>query len=344
MHPLLEVENLQTHFFLDEGTIHAVNGASLTLFQGKTLGVVGESGCGKSVMARSILRMVAKPGRIVGGSITYHRIIGNTRESINLTSLDPRGDLMRSIRGLDIAMIFQEPMSSLSPVHTIGQQITEAIQTHQAIDRKNAWSKAVQMLTSVGMPEPGRTINRYPHELSGGMCQRAMIAMALSSYPSLLIADEPTTALDVTTEAQILTLMRKLQHKFGMAILFITHNLGVIAQMAERVVVMYLGQVVEEADVNSIFHAPLHPYTRALLASVPRLGHKIRGYRLTPIRGMVPNAYSLPKGCPFHPRCSEMRAGICNQFEPPWVATEFGHHVRCVLYKEQTGYLRPAWG
>jgi oligopeptide/dipeptide ABC transporter ATP-binding protein len=332
--PLLEMENLRIHFSLDEGTVHAVNGASFTLGPGETLGVVGESGCGKSVMARAILRMVAKPGRIVEGNIIYHRVIGNARETLDLTALDPRGEIMRSIRGLEIAMVFQEPMSSMSPVHTIGQQIVEAILLHQDLGKEEAWAKAIQVLASVGMPEPQRTIERYPYELSGGMCQRAMIAMALSSYPDLLIADEPTTALDVTTEAQILALLRDLQHEFGMAILFITHNLGVIAQMADRVIVMYLGCVVEEADVNSIFHAPLHPYTRALLASVPRLGRKIQGHRLTPIRGMVPNAYALPRGCAFHPRCPEMRPGVCDRQTPPWIKTEFGHHVRCVLYQE----------
>lgn len=330
---LLEVESLATHFFLDEGVVHAVNGASFVMRAGETLGVVGESGCGKSVMARSILRMVAKPGRIVSGKIMYHRTVGHTRESVDLTTLDPRGEAMRAIRGLEITMVFQEPMSSMSPVHTIGEQITEAILVHQDVTERQAYDRAIEMLANVGMPEPHRTIRRYPHELSGGMCQRAMIAMALSTYPDLLIADEPTTALDVTTEAQILTLMRSLQHRFGMGILFITHNLGVIAQMTERVIVMYLGRVVEDADVNSLFHHPLHPYTQALLRSIPRMGHKRRGQRLASVRGMVPNAYAIPRGCPYHPRCTEMRPGICDRVAPPWVNADIHHWVRCVLYQ-----------
>ncbi len=331
--PLLEVEDLRTYFFLDEGTVHAVNGATFTVHTGETLGIVGESGCGKSVMARSILRMVPAPGRIVSGTIQLHRAVGHARETVELTELDPRGLEMRAIRGLEIAMVFQEPMSSLSPVHNIGEQIAEAIVLHHDVSDAAAREQAIQMLEDVGMPEPQRTIDRYPHELSGGMCQRAMIAMALSSYPDLLIADEPTTALDVTTEAQILQLMRDLQHRYGMAIMFITHNLGVIAQMTERVIVMYLGKVVEEATVDNIFHRPLHPYTQALLRSVPRLGQKQRGRRLASIRGTVPNAYAIPRGCPFHPRCAHIRPGICDEVRPPWLAVETDHWVRCVLYR-----------
>ncbi len=336
--PLLEVEDLHTHFLLDEGTVRAVNGATFALHAGETLGVVGESGCGKSVMARSILRIVPTPGRIVEGRILFHRMAGHLSEAIDLTALDPRGDLMRSIRGLEISMVFQEPMSSLSPVHTIGDQIVEAVQLHQDITEAQAYRQAIAMLDDVGMPEPQRTADRYPHELSGGMCQRAMIAMALCTHPDLLIADEPTTALDVTTEAQILQLMGQLQHRYGMAILFITHNLGVIAQMTERVVVMYLGRVVEDAKVDDLFHRPLHPYTRALLASIPRLGQSIgarpkpQRKRLASIRGQVPNAYSIPNGCPFHPRCIAVRPGLCDAAEPPWRAVETEHWVRCVLY------------
>ncbi|MGC9468921.1 MAG: ABC transporter ATP-binding protein [Anaerolineae bacterium] len=332
---LLEVDNLQVRFFLDEGVVHAVNGATFTLHTGETLGVVGESGCGKSVMARSILRMVPPPGRIVAGKLLYHRTVGNSRDVVDLTDLDPRGTEMRAIRGLEISIVFQEPMSSLSPVHTIGEQISEAVYIHRLVSKEEAWLEAVQMLDNVGMPEPARTMERYPHQLSGGMCQRAMIAMALSSYPDLLIADEPTTALDVTTEAQILQLMRDLQHRFGTAIMFITHNLGVIAQMTERVVVMYLGRVVEDAPVDSLFHNPLHPYTRALLRSIPRLGQKIRGERLASIRGTVPSAYAIPSGCPFHPRCPEMRPGICDRIEPPWVHADHKQWVRCVLYGDR---------
>jgi oligopeptide/dipeptide ABC transporter ATP-binding protein len=329
---LLEVEDLATHFHLDEGVVHALNGVSLRLFAGETLGIVGESGCGKSVLARSIMRMVPAPGRTVGGRILYHRIVGDSRESVDLTTLDPRGSEMRSIRGLEISMVFQEPLSSLSPVHTVGDQVAEAILLHRLISKDEAMARTIEMLEHVGMPEPARIVQRYPHQLSGGMCQRVMIAMALSSYPDILIADEPTTALDVTTEAQILQLMRTLQHRYGMAIVFITHNLGVIAQMTKRVVVMYLGKVVENAKVDDIFHNPLHPYTEALLKSVPRLGAKQRGRRLASIKGMVPNAYAIPRGCPFHPRCARMRSGICDRVEPPWRAPEMDHWVRCVLY------------
>ena len=328
---LLEVTDLRTHFHLDEGTVRAVDGTSFTLYRGETLGVVGESGCGKSVMARSIMGIVPSSGRIVGGQIVYNRTMGNVVEAVDLTALDPKGQVMRFIRGMEISMIFQEPMSSLSPVYTIGQQIVEAICLHQPVSKQQARQQAIAMLGQVGMPEPARTIDRYPHQLSGGMCQRAMIAMALSSYPSLLIADEPTTALDVTTEAQILRLMRDLQHKFGMAILFITHNLGVVAQMTERVIVMYLGRVVEEADVDTIFYNPKHPYTQALLRSIPRMGRRGRS-RLYSIRGTVPDPYSAPRGCPFHPRCDQIQPGVCDHVDPPWVVIAAEHSVRCVLY------------
>jgi len=335
---LIKVENLKTYFFLNEGTVRAVDGADFEIKRGRTMAVVGESGCGKSITARSIMRIVAKPGKIVGGSIWFQQrpkgssANGGSASLIDLATLDPYGDKIRSIRGAEISMVFQEPMTSLSPVHTIGNQICEVITLHQKVSESEARKRAIEMLDMVGMPYPSRTIDRYPHELSGGMRQRTMIAMALSCHPSLLIADEPTTALDVTTEAQILTLMRRLQKELGMAIMFITHNLGVVAQMAESVVVMYMGKVVEEADVDSIFHNPLHPYTRALLQSIPRLGEKRRGKRLASIRGMVPDPYSLPKGCPYHPRCDSFRPGICDVGEPPFVEAEPGHEVRCVLY------------
>lgn len=337
---LIKVEDLKTYFFLNEGTVRAVDGADFEIKRGKTLGVVGESGCGKSITARSIMRIVAKPGRIVGGSIWFQQRpsgngAGGSSELIDLSKLDPQGDRIRSIRGAEISMVFQEPMTSLSPVHTIGNQINEVITLHQKVSETEARKRAIHMLDLVGMPYPERTIDRYAHELSGGMRQRAMIAMALSCHPSLLIADEPTTALDVTTEAQILTLMRRLQRELGMAIMFITHNLGVIAQMAENVVVMYMGKVVEEASVDAIFHNPQHPYTRALLQSIPRLGEKKRGKRLASIRGMVPDPYNLPKGCPYHPRCSEMVPGVCDAGDPPFIETEPGHEVRCVLYAKK---------
>jgi oligopeptide/dipeptide ABC transporter ATP-binding protein len=338
---LVKVENLQTYFFLNEGTVRAVDGADFEIRRGKTLGVVGESGCGKSITARSIMRIVARPGRIVGGNIWFKERVKETNgngasgasELLDLTTVDPLGERIRGIRGAEISMVFQEPMTSLSPVHTIGNQIGEVIKLHQKVSDEETRKRAIDMLDKVGMPYPGRTIDRYSHELSGGMRQRAMIAMALSCHPSLLIADEPTTALDVTTEAQILTLMRGLQKELGMAIMFITHNLGVIAQMAENVVVMYMGKVVEEADVDSIFYNPKHPYTQALLQSIPKLGEKRRGKRLASIRGMVPDPYSIPRGCPFHPRCSEMIAGVCDTIEPPNVQIGPEHKVRCVLYK-----------
>ncbi len=330
---LLEVKNLKTYFFLDEGTVRAVDGADFVIRRGETLGVVGESGCGKSVTARSILNIVPKPGKTVEGEILYHRRRGDQVETLDLVKLPPQSDVMCNIRGAEIAMVFQEPMTSLSPVHTIGNQIMEAIQLHQGLGQEAARKLAIDMLRRVGMPLPHRTVDQYAHQLSGGMRQRAMIAMALSCHPSLLIADEPTTALDVTTEAQILRLMRQLQDDLQMAIMYITHNLGVVAQMTENVVVMYMGKVVEQADVDTLFYQPLHPYTRALLQSIPRLGQKTREKRrLASIRGMVPDPYALPKGCRFHPRCADMIAGVCDLQEPPIVEITPGHKVRCHLY------------
>jgi len=341
--PLLEVRNLKTHFFLQQGMVRAVDGVDFTVQRGQTVGLVGESGCGKSVMARSIMRIVPPPGRITEGEILFHRSldkhrsgVGNLGETVDLVKLDAKGPEARSIRGAEISMVFQEPMTSLSPVHTIGNQIMEAILLHQDVSQETAREQAIDVLDKVNMPQPNRTIDRYPHQLSGGMRQRAMIAMALSCRPTLLIADEPTTALDVTTQAQILTLMRDLQQEFGMAIVFITHDLGVIAQMVDYVVVMYLGRVVEMAAVDTIFYNPQHPYTQALLRSIPRLGRKsaqgVTG-KLMAIRGSVPDPYSIPQGCPFHPRCSKAIKGVCDQKDPPFLQTEPGHKVRCVLYE-----------
>jgi len=341
--PLLEVRNLKTHFFLQQGMVRAVDGVDFTVKRGQTVGLVGESGCGKSVMARSIMRIVPPPGRITEGEILFHRSLekdrhgaGNLGATIDMVKLDAKGPEARSIRGAEISMVFQEPMTSLSPVHTIGNQITEAILLHQDVSKDAAREQAIDVLTKVNMPQPARIIDRYPHQLSGGMRQRAMIAMALSCRPTLLIADEPTTALDVTTQAQILTLMRDLQEELGMAIIFITHDLGVIAQMVDFVVVMYLGQVVEMANVDTIFYNPQHPYTQSLLRSIPRLGRKsaqgITG-KLTAIRGTVPDPYSIPQGCPFHPRCRKAIKGVCDQKDPPFLQTEPGHQVRCVLYE-----------
>lgn len=333
---LVEVKDLKTYFYLDEGTVQAVDGAGFDIYRGKTIGVVGESGCGKSVTARSIMRIVPKPGKIIGGQILYHRAAnGHSMDVLDLASMDAQGDQMRSIRGGEIAMVFQEPMTSLSPVHTIGNQIVESVLLHRDVSKEEARELAVEMLDLVGMPLPSRTIDQFSYELSGGMRQRAMIAMALSCRPSLLVADEPTTALDVTTEAQILKLMRQLQDELGMAIMYITHNLGVIAQMAEDVVVMYMGKVVEQADVDTIFHAPVHPYTCALLQSIPRLGQKTCDRRrLASIRGMVPDPYALPKGCKFHPRCAAFKAGLCDQVDPEMVEVAPGHRVRCLRAQE----------
>ena len=335
---LLEVTDLKTYFFCDEGTVRAIDGVDFNVWRGQTLGVVGESGCGKSVTARSILRIVPKPGRIVNGEITLYRECGSgngstVTEMVKLTELDPKGAMIRSIRGCEIAMVPQEPMTSLSPVHTIGNQIAEAIMLHQKVGKAEARAKAIEILDWVGFPQPQKRVDAYPHQLSGGLRQRAVIAMALSCHPSLLIADEPTTALDVTTEAQILRLMRSLQQELGMAILYITHNLGVVAQMTEDVIVMYMGRVVEEANVDTLFHNPLHPYSQALLRSIPRLGQTTRERRrLESIRGTVPDPYSIPKGCSFHPRCSRKIDGVCDQQVPPTVQVQPGHQVRCMLY------------
>ncbi|MCL6540413.1 MAG: ABC transporter ATP-binding protein [Roseiflexus sp.] len=334
---LLEVEDLKTYFYLDEGVVRAVDGVSFTIRRGQTVGVVGESGCGKSITARSILQIVRPPGRIVSGSIRFHRVPAtqnNPGEVIEIMRLDPMGKPMRMIRGGEISMVFQEPMTSLSPVHTVGSQVIEAIMLHQPVSKEEARRLAIHMFTKVGMQQPERTIDRYPHQLSGGMRQRAMIAMALSCNPSLLIADEPTTALDVTTEAQILQLMRDLQRELGMAIIFITHNLGVVAQMTEVVMVMYMGRVVEQATVDDLFYAPRHPYTRLLLRSIPKLGSKAMGIatRLESIKGTVPHPYAIPQGCPFHPRCGDMIPGVCDAIDPPVVAVSDQQMVRCHLY------------
>ncbi len=323
---LLEIKNLKTYFQLDEGVLKAVDDVSFEIRKGAVLGVVGESGCGKSVTAQSILRIVPPPGK-TDGEILLHQ----DNEVIDLAKLDPSGEEIRSIRGKEITMIFQEPMTSLSPVHTIGNQIMEAILLHRDMSREEARKLAIEMLDDVGISSPEQMVDDYPHQLSGGMRQRAMIAMALSCNPSLLIADEPTTALDVTVQAQILDLMRHLQEDFGMSIMFITHNLGVIAEMADEVAVMYLGKVVEYADVDTIFHNPKHPYTISLLRSIPKVGRKAR-IRLDTIKGTVPLPLELPEECSFYPRCSEAMEGVCNAGIPPLVEIEGGHKVRCYLY------------
>jgi peptide/nickel transport system ATP-binding protein len=346
---LLEVKGLKTHFFLDEGTVEAVNGVDLTLRRGSVLGVVGESGCGKSVTAFSILQLVSPPGRVVGGQILYHLTSSmqsgdsekqaGTQRTIDLARLDPDGEEMRTYRGKEIAMIFQEPMVSLSMMHTVGFQIMEAILLHFRVTHEEARQRAINMLARCGIPNPSSRVDAYPFQLSGGMRQRAMIAMALSCSPNLLIADEPTTALDVTTQAQILRLIRELQAEYGMSVMLITHDLGVVAQMCDDVAVMYLGEVVEQAPVGQTFGAPKHPYTQALMRSIPKLGFSKQG-RLNPIEGAVPDPYSRPSGCPFHPRCISFMEGRCDQEEPPRIDLAGGQFVRCWLYA-QGGEARP---
>lgn len=306
--------------------VHAVDGVNFSIARQKTLGVVGESGCGKSVTGLSIMGLIPMPpGRIVEGEILYHR----NGDIVDITKLNPKGKEIRSIRGNEIAMIFQEPMTSLNPVYTIGNQIMEAIILHQKVHKKEARVRAIQMLEAVGIPLPEQRVDEYPHQLSGGMRQRAMIAMALSCNPSLLIADEPTTALDVTIQAQILELMKKLQEEFRMAIMMITHNLGVIAETSDDVVVMYMGKVVEQSDVRRVFHDPKHPYTQGLMKSIPSLAK--RKERLEPIKGVVPDPYDLPPGCVFNPRCPYAME-ICGKEEPPFLEVEKGHWAKCWLY------------
>jgi oligopeptide/dipeptide ABC transporter ATP-binding protein len=342
---LVEIKDLRTYFYLAEGVVHAVEGVDLTIKRGRTLGVVGESGCGKSITSLSLLQLVSPPGKIVGGDMLFYKPVkrnGNTEmvDVINIAALDPKGKEIRDIRGNHISMVFQEPMTAMSPVRTIGQQITESIILHQNVSKQAARAQAIDMLARVKMSRPDRVIDDYPFQLSGGMRQRAVIAMALSCRPSLLIADEPTTALDVTTEAQILDLMRTLQNDFGMAIMYITHNLGVVAEMAQEVVVMYMGKVVEETDVKRIFLNPLHPYTRGLLASIPQLNETItqpdRSRRLQAVKGMVPDPYTRLQGCPFAPRCPKFMPDLCDKVEPKNVMAEPGHYVRCHLYTEAT--------
>jgi peptide/nickel transport system ATP-binding protein len=332
--PLLSVRGLKTYFAQDEGLVRAVDGVSFDLYPGATLGVVGESGCGKSVTARSILRIVDRPGRIVEGEIRFARSArdGGGGATVDLARLDPNGAEMRAIRGAEIALIFQEPMSSFSPVHTVGNQIVEAIRLHRQLDRRQARAEAIETLRRVGVSSPEQRVDQLSNQLSGGLRQRAMIAMALSCSPTLLIADEPTTALDVTTQTQILELMRQLQREDGMAIMLITHDLGVIAEMATDVVVMYLGRVVEQAPVDAIFHAPRHPYTRALLRSIPSIRARARA-RLTPIAGSIPHPYDRPPGCPFHTRCTEFMAGRCDREAPDLRPVGERHTVSCFLYE-----------
>jgi oligopeptide/dipeptide ABC transporter ATP-binding protein len=323
MAPLLEIVDLKVKFRTEFGAIQAVDGVSLSLELGQTLGLVGESGCGKSVTALSVMGLLGPSGQISGGDIWYHR--GN--DKIHLSGLHPRGRAIRAIRGNEVAMIFQEPMSSLNPVFTVGQQIMESLILHQKLGRPQARRRAIELLQKVGIPWPEKRVDQYPHQLSGGMRQRVMIAMALGCHPALLIADEPTTALDVTIQAQVLELMVQLQSELGMAILMITHDLGIIAGLAQQVAVMYLGRVVERGPVREIFHRPWHPYTQGLMDSVPPLTGPVR---LKPIRGFVPDLRSLPAGCRFQPRCDQAIA-VCGEMEPVLKEIAPGHLAACWL-------------
>lgn len=309
---LLEIRNLSTHFQTRTGVVKAVDGLDLTLRRNHTMCVVGESGSGKSMTASSILQLVKKPGRIVSGEMIYHFKDGRT---VDIAKLDPNSKQMRAIRGKYISMIFQEPMTSMSPVHTIGSQISEMILVHEEVSQAEAKARTIELLSRVRIPNAEARYSSYPFQLSGGMRQRAMIAMALACRPELVIADEPTTALDVTTQANVLNLMREIQRESGISIMLITHDLGVVAEVADDVTVMYLGRTMEQANVFDLFNSPQHPYTRALLGSVPRLDLK-RGERLTQIRGMVPSPFARPKGCPFVTRCPERRLGLCDGEEP----------------------------
>jgi oligopeptide/dipeptide ABC transporter ATP-binding protein len=327
---ILDIRNLKTFFFLESGLVRAVDGVDVTLDSNVTLGLVGESGCGKSVTARSVMQLIqSPPGKIVEGDIFFYRNQG--QEVVEITNLDPKGAGMRRIRGGQIAMVFQEPMTSLNPLFTVGSQIAEAVQLHQGVSSKEASDRALEMLDRVRIADPHQRLNEYPHQLSGGMRQRVMIAMALSCNPEILIADEPTTALDVTVQAQILDLMNDLQRDFGSSIILITHNLGVVSQMADFVAVMYLGKIVEYSDVRTVFHNPLHPYTVGLLNSVPVFGKKKEKRMLVPIRGMVPSPTEEIPGCSFAPRCPQAM-DVCSQQQPLLKEVERGHQVSCWLY------------
>jgi peptide/nickel transport system ATP-binding protein len=334
--PVLSVRNLKVHFPLDEGLVRAVEDVSFDVYPGQVFGIVGESGCGKSVTMKAILRLIEPPGRLVDGEIEWRRqrpagAGGGPEELIDLATLDPGGREMRGIRGGEIALIPQEPMAAFSPVHTIGDQLIEAILLHQAVTRRQARDIALNLLRDVGLPMPRERLDAYSWQLSGGLRQRAVIAMALSCNPRLLIADEPTTAVDVTTQAQMLRLLRELQAQRGAAIIFITHDLGVIAQVAHHVMVMYLGLVMEQGPVEQIFHAPKHPYTQALLRSIPSV-HSTPREILPTISGSIPHPFNRPRGCPFHPRCPRFMPGTCDGDPPALLPAGDGQRVACYLY------------
>jgi oligopeptide/dipeptide ABC transporter ATP-binding protein len=332
LQPLLEIKNLKTYFDTEDGVVKAVDGVDFKVFPGEVLGLVGESGCGKSVSALSVMRLVGSPGRIVEGEIIF-----DGRDLVKLSESE-----MTHVRGNRISMIFQQPQSALNPVYKIGYQIVEVLESHQGMGKEKGWQRAIELLKMVGISEPERRAESYPHELSGGMAQRVMIAMALACIPELLIADEPTTALDVTIQAQILDLMRDLRNKVNASVVLITHDLGVVAEMAERVAVMYAGRIVEQADVKALFAKPLHPYTQGLLGSIPILG-QIKEL-LDVIPGSVPNLIDLPPGCRFAPRCrarTDYQLSICADQEPDLNEAASGHVVRCWLYQDSPVHRAP---
>ena len=335
---LLQVQELKTYFPTDEGVVRAVDGISFDIQPGQTLGVVGESGCGKSTVGRSILQILDRPGRVEEGAMLWRTDSLDGGETVvDMAKEKPNSRTMRTIRGQDIALIFQEPMTSFSPVHTIGNQMIEMIRLHQDVSKKEAKNQSVELLQSVGIPNPEQRVNEYSFQLSGGLRQRAMIAMALSCDPKLLIADEPTTALDVTTQAQILDLLRQLQEQNGMAIMLITHNLGVIAEMVDEIVVMYLGRAVESGPVNDVFLNPQHPYTQGLLRSIPSIyGSEIK--RLPSITGSIPHPFNRPSGCTFRPRCPQFIEGTCDMYEPVFQNLEGTEQlVSCFLHHSPAG-------
>jgi oligopeptide/dipeptide ABC transporter ATP-binding protein len=332
--PLLEVKGLKTYFYTEDGVVRAVDGVSFNVYSGEVLGLVGESGCGKSVTSLSIMRLISKPGRIDEGQILL--------DGQNLLDL-PENEMIK-VRGNRISMIFQQPQTALNPVFKVGDQLAEVLDVHQDLGKEAGWKRAVALLKMVGVPDPERRAEAYPHELSGGMAQRVMIAMALACVPELLIADEPTTALDVTIQAQILDLMRDLRREMGTSVILITHDLGVVAEMAERVAVMYAGEIVEQTDVNALFDEPLHPYTQGLIGSIPILG-EIKE-KLDVIPGSVPNLVNLPPGCRFAPRCQarfKYNCAICSEIKPELLEVKPGHFVRCWLYQsaEEHGHVAP---
>ena len=330
--PLLEVKGLKTYFYTEDGIVRAVDGVDFEVYPGEVLGLVGESGCGKSVTSLSIMRLISKPGRVDAGEILL--------DGENL--LEFPEDEMIKVRGNRISMIFQQPQTALNPVFKVGDQLAEVLDVHQDLGKEAGWDRAVELLRMVGVPDPERRVEAYPHELSGGMAQRVMIAMALACVPELLIADEPTTALDVTIQAQILDLMRDMRKEMGTSVILITHDLGVVAEMAERVAVMYAGEIVEQTDVNTLFDEPMHPYTQGLIGSIPILG-EIKE-RLDVIPGSVPNLVNLPPGCRFAPRCQariKHSITICTEQKPELDEIKMGHKVRCWLYQSAEGHIPP---